>query len=50
MLAQALRVLHLAKKPTLEELKRSLKIAAAGFVILGIVGYLFQLVAYILMG
>lgn len=50
MISQALKVLRLAKKPTFQELKSSLRIAVAGFLILGIIGYLFQLIAYILIG
>ena len=45
---QAIRVLKLAKKPTWEEYKQMIKIVGIGFIILGVVGYIFQLIAYLL--
>ena len=45
---QAVRVLKLAKKPDMNEFKRMVKIVGLGFIILGIIGYVFQLIAYLL--
>ena len=43
----AVRVLKLAKKPTWKEFKQMAKITGLGFIILGLVGYLFNLVVYL---
>ncbi len=47
---QALWVLKTARKPTTEELVRMIKIVGIGMLILGSVGYMFQLIAYLLLG
>ena len=45
---QAIRVLKLAKKPTKKEYIQMVKITGLGFLLLGIIGYTFQLIAYLL--
>lgn len=44
----AVRVLKLAKKPTYKEFKQMAKITGLGFIILGAIGYIFNLIIYIL--
>ncbi len=45
-LQEYIRILKLAKKPTREEFLQMLKITGLGFIALGILGYIFQLIAY----
>ncbi len=45
---QAVRVLKLAKKPTRQELSQMIKITGLGMILLGIMGYIFQLIVYLL--
>ena len=47
-LEQAVRVLRLARKPTKEEFMRMAKITAAGIIVIGAIGYLFQAI-YVLL-
>jgi len=44
----AIRVLKLAKKPSPEEYRQMVKITGLGFLILGSIGYIFQLIVYLL--
>ncbi len=44
----AVRILKLARKPTWDEFKRMVKITGVGFLALGIIGYIFQLIEYLL--
>ena len=46
--SNAIRILKLARKPTREEFVRMLKITGVGFLALGIIGYIFQLIEYII--
>ena len=45
---QSIRILKLARKPTKEEFIRMVKITGVGFLALGIIGYIFQLIEYLL--
>ena len=45
---QSIRILKMAKKPTWKELKQMIKITGLGFVLLGVIGYFFQLIVYLL--
>ncbi len=47
MLEEYIRILKLAKKPDREEFMRMLKVTGAGILLLGVIGYIIQLVAYI---
>ena len=42
------RILKLARKPTWDEFKRMVKITGVGFLALGVIGYIFQLIEYFL--
>ena len=44
----SVRIMKLARKPTWEEFKRMVKITGVGFLALGIIGYVFQLIEYFL--
>ena len=39
------RVLQVAKKPTMMELKRTTRICGIGFIIIGVIGFLFYLIS-----
>ena len=39
------RVLQVAKKPTMIELKRTTRICGIGFIIIGVIGFLFYLIS-----
>lgn len=45
---QTKRVLRLAKKPSLEEIKKTAKITGVGIVVLGVIGYIIHWAYYIL--
>ena len=42
---QTKRTLHVAKKPTKEELKKTLRICGIGFVVVGLIGFALYLVS-----
>ena len=48
LISEAVRVLKLAKKPNAQEFKQMVKITGLGFLVLGLIGYLFHLIIYVL--
>ena len=48
MLEEYIRILRLSKKPDRKEYIKMLKVTLLGILILGVLGYIIQLIAYLL--